>query len=143
MNTSQHESNKTQHESAWAQHESTRVQHKSTRINTSLIQINTSPTQVITSWVLVNTSLKQFQITRKRINMAKQNPNITYQWCFLEIFVGNYYVSQGFNFSSPIYFQLYHVVLLFYKGICFIMHHNTVTLLTTMQQITISEKFLF
>ena len=72
--------------------------------------------------------------------MAKQNPNITYQWCFLEIFVGNYYVSQGFNFSSPIYFQLYHVVLLFYKGICFIMHHNIVTLITIMQQITISEK---
>ena len=59
--------------------------------------------------------------------MAKQNPNITYQWCFLEIFVGNYYVSQGFNFSSPIYFQLYRVVLLFYKGICFIIHSDIVT----------------
>ena len=59
--------------------------------------------------------------------MAKQNRNIPYQWCFLKIFVGNYYVSQGFNFSSSINFQLDHAVLLFYKGIC-----------NFMQQITIS-----
>ena len=64
---------------------------------------------------------------KKRKNLAKQNPNITYQWCFPEIFVGNYYVSQEFNFSSPIYFQLDHVVLLFYKGIYFIKHHDIVT----------------
>ena len=28
--------------------------------------------------------------------MAKQNPNVTYQWCSLEIFARDYYVSQWF-----------------------------------------------
>ena len=56
-----------------SQHESTRVQHESTRINTS-------PTRVNTNQHESKTSLDH----KKRINMAKQNPDVTYQWCFLE-----------------------------------------------------------
>ena len=58
--------------------------------------------------------------------MAKQNPNVYYQWCFLEKYVEGW-IYQWFNFSSPIYFQLYHQVLLFYKGIYFIKHYVIVT----------------
>ena len=73
VNTNQHESDTNQHESETSQHESTRVQHEST-------QINTSPTRVNTNQHEPKTSLDH----KKRINMAKQNPNVTYQWCFLE-----------------------------------------------------------
>ena len=52
--------------------------------------------------------------------MAKQNPNVTCQWCFPEKYVEGW-ISQWFKFSCPIYFQLYHQVLLFYKGIYFIL----------------------
>ena len=82
------------------QHESTRVQHESERTNTS-------PTRV-------STSLKQVQITKNRIKMSNQNPNVTYQWCFLEIYVEEC-ICQGFKFFSTIYFQLYHQVFLYYK----------------------------
>ena len=55
---------------------STRVntsQHKSTRINKSPTRVNTNQHESITSLD-----------HKKRVNMAKQNPNVTYQWCFLE-----------------------------------------------------------
>ena len=39
--------------------------------------------------------------------MATQNPNVTYEWRFLEIYAE--------DCISPIYFQLYHQVLLFMK----------------------------
>ena len=58
--------------------------------------------------------------------MAKQNPNVYYQWCFLEKYVEGW-IYQWFKFSSPIYFQLYQQVLLFYKGIYFIKHYVIVT----------------
>ena len=48
--------------------------------------------------------------------MAKHNPNITYQWGFPEKRVEGW-ICQWFKFSSPPYFQLYHQVLLFCKGI--------------------------
>ena len=58
--------------------------------------------------------------------MAKQNPNVTYKWSFLEKYVKGW-ICQWFKFSAPIYFQLYHQVLLFYKGIYFIKHCVIVT----------------
>ena len=51
--------------------------------------------------------------------MAKHNSSVTYQWCFPEQYVEGW-ICQWFKFSSPTYFQLYHHVLLFYKGIYFI-----------------------
>ena len=51
--------------------------------------------------------------------MAKQNPNVTSQWCFREKYVEGW-ICQWFKFPSPTYFQLYHQVLLFYKDIYFI-----------------------
>ena len=47
--------------------------------------------------------------------MAKQNPNVTYQWCFLEKYVEGS-ICQGFKSFSPIYFQLYHKALFFIKA---------------------------
>ena len=58
--------------------------------------------------------------------MAKQNPKVTYQWCFLEKDVEGC-ICQWFEFFSPIYFQLHHKVLLFYTGIFFIKHRVIVT----------------
>ena len=50
------------------------------------------------------------------VNMAKQNPNVTSQRCFLEVYVEDC-ICQGFKFFYPIYFQLYcqkwHQALLF------------------------------
>ena len=89
------------------QHKSTGVkknQHDSTRINTSLTRINTSPTRVNTnqhestrvnmSPTQVNTSptrvnrnqheSKTSLDPKKWINMARQNRNVTCQWCFPE-----------------------------------------------------------
>ena len=105
INTNQHESNTSHPKLTRAWHESTRAQLKSTRINTSI---------------------KHILITKSRINMAKQNPNVTYQWCFLEEYV-ECCICQWFKFFSPIYFQLYHKVLLFYKGIYMIKRHVIVT----------------
>ena len=93
VNTNQHESNA-------SQHQSTRVLHESTRINTSL---------------------KQVQIIKNRTNMAKENPKVTYRWCFLEKYVESS-ICQWFKFSSPIYFQF-----TFYKGILFIKYCVIVT----------------
>ena len=45
--------------------------------------------------------------------MAKQNPNLIYQWCFLEKY-GENCICQWFKFFAPIYFQF-----TFYKGIEF------------------------
>ena len=53
--------------------------------------------------------------------MAKQNPNVICQWCFLEKYVERW-IYQWFKFFSPIFFQLYHQVKLFYKDIHFIKH---------------------
>ena len=50
----------------------------------------------------------------------------TYQWCFLEIYVEDC-ICQEFKFFSSTYFQLYHQVLLFYRGIYFIKHRVIVT----------------
>ena len=58
--------------------------------------------------------------------MAKKNQNVTYQWCFLEMYVEDC-ICQEFKLFSPIYFQLYHQVLLFCKGIYFIKHRVIVT----------------
>ena len=44
--------------------------------------------------------------------MVKQNPNVTYQWCFLEKYVEGAASTNGYVFS-PIYFQPYHKVLFF------------------------------
>ena len=52
--------------------------------------------------------------------MAKQNPNVTYQWCFLEKYVDSCN-CQWFKFFSPIYFQVT------YEGIWFIKHRVIVT----------------
>ena len=52
--------------------------------------------------------------------MATQNPNVTYEWRFLEIYAEDC-IFQGIgrhileDCKSPIYFQLYHQVLLFMK----------------------------
>ena len=51
--------------------------------------------------------------------MTKQNPNVTFQWCFLKKYLEGC-ICQWFKFFSPIYLQLYHKVLRFYKGIYFI-----------------------
>ena len=48
--------------------------------------------------------------------MDEQNPNVAYQWCFLEKYVKGR-ICQWFKSFCPIYFQLYHQVLSFYKGI--------------------------
>ena len=106
VNTSQHEFDTNQHESDTSQHES----------DTSLHESYTSPTRVNTSPKQINTSLKQVLITKDRINMAKQNPNVTYQWCFLEKYVESC-ICQWFKFFPPIYFKLYRKILFFYKGI--------------------------
>ena len=58
--------------------------------------------------------------------MAKQNPNVTYRWCFLEKYVEDW-ICQWLKFSCPISFQLYYQVLLFYKCIYFIKHCVIVT----------------
>ena len=66
--TNQHESNTSQHESTWVRHEqreTTRARHESTRINTSL-----------------KTSLDHKECNV--INIAKENPNVTYQRVFLK-----------------------------------------------------------
>ena len=115
INTSQHESTR-----IW--HESTRVQHGSTQINTSSTRVNTSLTQVNTNQHECKTSLDH----KNRINKAKQNANIIYQWCFLEKYVEDY-ICQWLTFFSPIYFQLYPKVFLFYEGTYFINHRVIVT----------------
>ena len=51
--------------------------------------------------------------------MAKQHPDVTYQWCFLEKHI-EACICQSCKSFSPIYFQLYHKVLPFYTGIYFI-----------------------
>ena len=56
--------------------------------------------------------------------MNIQNPNITYEWCFLEKYVCT---VNGLSLFSPIYFQLYHKVLLFCKVIYFIKRRVIVT----------------
>ena len=56
--------------------------------------------------------------------MAKQNPNLTYQWSFLEKYVEDC-ICQWFRFFSSISCQLYH--MLFYEGIYFINHRVIVT----------------
>ena len=53
--------------------------------------------------------------------MAKQNPNVTYRWCFLEKYAEGS-ICQWFKFFSPIYFQF-----TFYKGISFIKYRVIVT----------------
>ena len=58
--------------------------------------------------------------------MAKQNPNVTYPWCFPKQYVEGW-ICQWFEFSSPIYFEPYHEVLLFYKGVYIIKHCVIVT----------------
>ena len=58
--------------------------------------------------------------------MAKQNLNVIYQWCLLEKYVESW-ICQRFKFSSPIYFQQYHQVLLFDKYIYFIKHCVIIT----------------
>ena len=50
--------------------------------------------------------------------MAKQSPNITYQWRFPEQYVEGC-IRQCFKFFSPIYLQLYHEVI---KVLWLIMH---------------------
>ena len=117
INTSPTKVNTNQHESDTSQHVSTSVRHESAQIIMSPTQVNTNQHEP--------TSRPQ----KERINMAKQNANVTHQWCFLEKYVQGW-IYQWFKFSSPIYFQLYHQVLLFYKGIYFINHHVIVKVLT-------------
>ena len=113
---------------------STRVntsQHKSTRINTSRTRVNRNQHESNMSqhkskrvWYVstrINTSLKQVYITKNRILMAKQNPNVTYRWCFLEKYVESS-ICLWFKFFSQIYFQF-----TFYKGIWFIKYRVIVT----------------
>ena len=57
--------------------------------------------------------------------MAKQNPYVNYQWCFVEKTCEGC-VCQWFKFFSPIYFQLYQKVLLFYTNIYSIQHRAIV-----------------
>ena len=58
--------------------------------------------------------------------MTKHNPNVTYQWRFSEKYVEGW-ICHWFKSSSPTYFQLYHEVLLFCKGIYFIKQMFIVT----------------
>ena len=89
-----------QHKSNTGKDESAQVQHESTRINTNL---------------------KQVQITKNRMNMAKPN-----QWTFREKYVKGC-IGQWFKSFSPVYLQLYHKILLFYKGVYFVKDHTIVT----------------
>ena len=50
-------------------------------------------------------------------------PNL---WSFLEKYVKDC-ICQWFKYFSPIYFQLYHKILLFYKGIYLVKHDAIVT----------------
>ena len=62
--------------------------HESALINTSPIRFNMNQYESDLSQhktTQVKTSLKQVYITKNKGNMAKQNPNLTYQRCFLEI----------------------------------------------------------
>ena len=58
--------------------------------------------------------------------MAKQNPNVTYEYCFPKNIWKAGSVN-GLSFLLQFFFQPYHQVLLFYKGICFIKHCAIVT----------------
>ena len=53
--------------------------------------------------------------------MAKQNPNVTHRWCFIEKYVESS-ICRWFKLFSPIYFQF-----TFYKGIQFKKYHVIVT----------------
>ena len=102
--------NKSQRESDTSKHESTR--YKSTRVNTNQHGSDMSEHEFDTSQHESKTNIDH----RKYNNMAKQNPNVSFLWCFLEIYVGDS-ICQGFKFFSPICFQLNHQVLIFYRSI--------------------------
>ena len=68
----------------------------STRVNTSQqesTQVNTNQHEPDTNQHESKTSLDH----KNRINMAKQNPNVTYRWCFLEKYVASG-ICQWFKF---------------------------------------------
>ena len=107
------------HESIRFWHESTRVRHGSIRINAIPIQVNKSQHDSDKSQHESIRVQNKSRPQKYRRNTAKQNPNVTYEWCFPK----NMWKTGSVNgLSFPIYFQLYHKELLFYKGIYFMKH---------------------
>ena len=80
VNASQHESTRVWHESTEVRHESTWINTSPTRVNTNQHDSSASPTRVNTNQYESNTNPDY----KNRMNMAWQNPSVTFQWFFLQ-----------------------------------------------------------